>query len=208
MSPVWSATATPGTPGWIHVPNGVNAAETETWIAESIDDLRMLWDDRWRPEFEPVLRKVLEAARETRPEDALLDVLYWPYIRPLVARVAVRAGTSTALSSWADAGFRVDAYDGADIGPGLQCVASREFREGDSTATLVHTHHVFDDGQDSVVVTVEPTMEEVFAHMTPGLHGLIASLEVRRQDGTVFAARAVPGFTRSAADEWEISNDG
>lgn len=114
----------------------------------------------------------------------------------------LRVGRSIPPQDWEQVGFRTTSYDRADLGPGLQCVDTRTLREEDVAVTLVHAHYVFDVGQFSVVVTVGPTLDDVFAHMTARLHGLISDLHVGRSDGTPFAAGRVPGASSSPTDLW------
>lgn len=191
----------------MRVPNGLPGDEAQAWVATAADRLRKGWAQDWDERTDERAKEILAGVVADRSDEVLLDLLFWPSEVPLPARVGVRAGTSVPTESWVEAGFEVSAYEGADIGPGLQCVAQQHVGDEDGVITLVHAQYVFVDGDESVVVTVEPTLLELFGLMLPGLHGIVGSVEVRRQDESAFAARPVPGYSTAAIDTWNDERD-
>lgn len=205
--PQWRVAASATTPGWIEVPHGLTDDAARSWVEATSDDLRAQAGDHWRAEMADPIDDMLASAAVSRPSDALLDVLYWPYFLPAFGRVRVHAGPSIPVADWVAAGFEVDGYDGAAIGPGIQCIEAEELPVGDEKLHLVSAQYVFDDGDAAVVVVVQPTVLRLFAHMVPGLHGLIGSMRVTRDDGTPFRAVPVRGFTHARVDEWPVTGN-
>lgn len=138
----------------------------------------------------------------SEPDDDLLTLRCWSQEISLPAYVRVRAGRSQSIVTWLTAGYQVSSYDGSALGPGVQCVAEQEGIEAGTRLTCIAVHYVFVAGEESVVVTVDPTLLEMFALLFVGLHQLIGTLEVRRPDGTDFRSLPVPGYSVAAADIW------
>lgn len=204
MNRQWTATATPTTPGWTTVPQGLVSHELEAWVGDQHDELRSLWASEWRDEFTSGVRDILTAAAATRSDDVVLDVLCWPFPCPAASRVRVNVGPPSPIESWTEAGFEVDAYHGARMGPGAQCIDTTVLQGTEEQVCFVVAHYLFNDGDRAVQVVVEPTFFEVFARMLPGLHGFIDSLEVRRSGGGPFVAQPVPGLSRVEEEEWKV----
>lgn len=132
----------------------------------------------------------------------LLSVLFWPEELSTPAQVRVQVGPSRPITSWLDAGYRVSGYDGGALGPGVQCVAEQKATVAGNRIVCIAAHYLFVAGEETVVVTVDPTLAEMFALLFVGLHQLIGTLEVARPDGCDFRSHPVPGYSTELADTW------
>lgn len=136
--------------------------------------------------------------------DDLLTLLFEPAATspPMPVQVTVRAGPTPTLATWLDAGYRMSGYEGSELGPGVQCVAEQRGEVGGQPVTVVAAYYLFVAGEESVLVSVDPTLAEVFALAFPGLHQLLGTLGVRRADGSDFRSRPLPGYTTVTTDTW------
>lgn len=205
MDDEWSVTVMPGHPGWIDVPVGLTGGHLDAWVDDAMGRLRQEWASQWHDESAAEVRQLLVSAAVARAPAAVLDLLYWPFPRPFVVRMSVLLGRSTPLSAWRDAGFEVDAFDSAKIGPGVRCIAMGETRD-EARHPLITVHFVFDDGERTLQLTVEPVLLELYAQVWPALLSVVCSVEVDREDGRPFVPRPVSGYTLSDDDRFARTN--
>lgn len=207
MTRRWNATATPTAPGWMVLPAGAGDQELRAWVGAMHDELREQWGDAWQKDQSAGVREILEAAVASR-SGVVLDALCWPFSLPAVARVTVQVGPSTPLTFWSDAGYELDSYNGASLGPGVQCIRTEVLEGGEEPVTISAASYVFDDGDRMVLVELAPTFFQVFAKMLPGLQGLVDSLELVDDRGNRFAAAPIAGFPHGDFEEWEMEVSG
>lgn len=197
----WRAAVRPTSPGWIRVPSHLSAKKVDVWAEKTLALLHEQWGEEWRAEDDHESVELLRAAAHGRAEDKALDMLYWPFARPIVVRLNVRVYPTIPLTSWLDEGFEIDAFDTAEMGPAVRCLAQAGAEVGGKQATLVTSHFVFDDGTHQVQVEVEPTLIEMYSQVAFELVSLVAGLKVQNVGtGEPFVPRPVPGYTLADVD--------
>lgn len=207
MTEGWIARARPTSPGWIRVPAGLSGAAVDAWVAESLSGLQEQWGPEWRDEDTDQSAELLRRAVLERTEDKVLDLLFWPFARPVVVRVNVRVYPSIPLASWIDEGFEIDGFDSADMGPAVRCITQADVEVDGQQKRLITAHFVFDDGSFQVQVEVEPTFVELYAHVAFELVNLVAGLEVSTREGDRFVPRPAPGYTLADVDTFTSVDD-
>lgn len=210
MEAKWLAEGVLPQSGWTRVP-GEGIGEPEKWFQSEITRIRSWWgEEAWGPGVEAAIRDALTDAVAKASELGTLSVmLHWPLDIPVPSRVRIvlAAGAPLDASGWRDAGFDVDEYPGAALGPGLKCVALREETINGADLQLFTAVYAFGDESGSVLVIAEAGSQEVFQLTMAGLPVLLSTLRVTEPNGKQFAADPVPTVTRKPTDEWEsISN--
>jgi hypothetical protein len=122
--------------------------------------------------------------------------------------VVLAAGGPLDQGIWKQAGFEVDEYPGARIGPALKCIASRdEASAGRRSLHLSTAAFVFAASDAGVMVVVEAGSREIFELTLARMPLILSTLAIYGPDGMEFKSDPVPGVTRNLSDEWEnISN--
>lgn len=203
----WRAAVRPTSPGWIRVPSGLDGQHTESWAEETLADLHRQWGDQWRPQDDQESLHLLRRAAQDRGRDKVLDLLYWPFARPVLVRTNVRIHPSIPLTSWLEEGFEIDGFDHAAMGPAVRCIAQADTEVLGEQKQLITAHFVFDDGDLQVQVEVEPTFIELYSHVSFEVVNLVAGLDVRRGDGEPFVPRPAAGYTQAPIDTFTATDD-
>ena len=204
----WHVATDIATPGWVEVPPpGDNSSQT--WPDVAIAEVEEFWQGETGPEIRAEIGRILAAAQQMRAPQEALSLLYWPVQVPAAVGVHVRVLPTVSLARWTEADFDVIRYDGALIGSGAQCVQSAEVAMdgGNGSMPFVSASWVFNQGPDSVVVSVDPVPADWFMHMLGGLQSLLQTLELRRPDGTLFVGEPFDGLARTDIEEWAPLDD-
>lgn len=196
------------TPGWLQVPGDLPEVNAAAWGDAAFDGLIELWDVEVDADLQDQLREMLRASLSLRGDgDFVFEV--WPWRAPVRSRVRVSCLRSEGMPDWGELGFTVVPTDSAGLGPGMLATRSESVEIEDGQATMFESWAVFDDGELSVVVQVDPCPQEVYMSIFAGLQGLIDSTVVEFTDGTSFAGRPAPLFVDDRADEWpDAGEDG
>ena len=210
MDAEWLAEGVLPQSGWTRVP-GEGIGEPEEWFQSETARIRSWWgEEAWGPGVEASVRDALTDAVAKAAELGTLSVmLHWPLDVPVPSRVRIllAAGAPLDPSGWREAGFEVDEYPGAGLGPGLKCVAVRKETINGEVLQLFTAVYAFSDESGSVLIIVEAGAQEVFQMTMAGIPVLLSSLQVTGPTGKKFAGNPVPSVTRKPTDEWEsISN--
>lgn len=186
-------TAQSANPGWLLVP----ADADERWIDETAAALRVEKDGPHADE--PLLRLLLNAAREHRRDEDALFFQLWPTAAPVCVFVhaAVGAVDPATLPGAPDA----LPYEAAGLGPGIMVPFTQRVAETD----IWGVEYVFHDGRQGVSVHVEATLPEILAPLMPAIHELVQSLRLTGDDGREFAAMP-PALAENGADgSWTVA---
>lgn len=210
MEAEWLAEGVLPQSGWTRVPSE-GIGDPEEWFHSETARIRSWWgEEAWGPGVEASIRDALvDAVAKAVEPGTLSAMLHWPLDVPVPSRVRIllAAGSPLDASGWREAGFDVDEYPGAGLGPGLKCVALREETINGEDLQLFTAVYAFSDESGSVLVIAEAGSREVFQMTMAGLPVLLSSLQVTGPNGKRFAADPVPTVTRKPTDEWEsISN--
>lgn len=205
---LWSASVSPSTAGWFTIPPALDHAEVEAWVAASVAALHERFGEEWHVEDDQSCRELLRTAALDRAPDKVLDLIFWPTVGPVAVRLNVRVYPSTPVSEWLDAGFEVDAFDHAALGPGVRCIAEGEAEIAGARHRLITTQFVFDDATHQVQVEIEPTLLELYSLAAVDIVDVVCRLEVARPDEEPFRSRPVPGYTLEDVDTFSGILDG
>lgn len=203
----WRASVHPSSPGWLEVPRGLNDGDADQWVEESLIALQSQWGGQWRPEDDQPSRQLLRNAALDRTDDKVLDLVYWPFARPVFVRVTVGLHPAIPLSSWLDEGFELDGFDNAELGPAVRCISEADTEVSGKTKRIITVHFVFDDGDRQVQVVVEPTFIELYSQVAFEVVDLVGGLQVTRGDGHPFTPRPAPGYTLAEVDTFSHTDD-
>lgn len=203
----WQIAAEVVTPGWVEVPPG-GSEGGDSWIEAAIAEVEGFWQGQWDPAVRSEVEQILSEAGAGRAPEEALSLLYWPVKVPVAIGVRLRVLPTVPLELWRDAGFDIVRYDAALIGSGAQCTQTAEIADAAGEPMQVVTASwLFTQGDDSVVVSVDPAPAELFMHMIGGLEGLLQSVALTRSDGSAFSGQPVDGLARTDTDEWELLDD-
>lgn len=210
MEAEWLAEGVLPQSDWTRVPRE-RTGEPEEWFQSEIARIRSWWgEEAWGPGVETAVREALTDAVAKAVEQGTLSVmLHWPLDVPVPTRVRIvlAAGAPLDVAGWREAGFDVDEYPGAGLGPGLKCVAVREETINGEKLQLFTAVYSFSAASGSVLVIAEAGSREIFQMTMAGLPVLLSTLQVTEPNGQRFAADPVSTVTRKPTDEWEsISN--
>ena len=198
----WRMSASTIAPGWLGMPALDGDDDAQDWVAARTDGLRTAFGGRWTPELEQVVPALLTAGLDRRSADDLLSWQVWPGAMPVFATVHARIVASAAIPDWRSSGASVAPFESATLGPGGQVSGTASLDDVRPGTTAAFVIHAFDDGESTVVVSVEPTLAEVLALSMTGLAGLIDRIEVERPDGSAF--RSTPPAVFVADGGWPI----
>lgn len=189
--------------GWTLIPS-TDLVDVQQWVDEECDRVRQWWDGVWGPGAERDVRAVLGQSVAPVETGTLCTWAHWPLPVPVTSRVRVMlaAGPTAGVEEWEEAGFDVDEYPGAALGPGLKCLASRDENVDGETLHLSTAVYAFAARDAGVLVIVESGARMAFELTLAGLPIILATLKVVRPDGKEFVAEPVLGLTRDQGDEW------
>lgn len=191
--------------GWTLVPG--NESNSGAWVEGEFERIVSWWDDNARGELaEQALRDTLnESLSVAREPGTLTTLLHWPLPLPVPSRVRVVPATGGPVDPriWVEAGFDVDEYPGARMGPALKCIASRDEVSEGRSLHLSTAAFVFSASDLGLVVVIESGSREIFQFTLSRVPLLLSTLSVYRPDGLEFKSDPVSGITRNLNDEWE-----
>lgn len=197
-------------PGWVFVPEGLTAQEQATWTDEItgalLDALDTTgWDGQDISEAD--VRQVLAAALEERassPSLAMFQV--WPLPAAAAVMCHISVHPSDDLPDWTTLeDVVVHAVAAPHIGPGLQCtVRVRERGAGGEEFELVSVHQIFDDGDLTLVLSLDEAPALLMAPALPGLLALAGVVRMHRGDGTPFVSVAPPSIPDESP--WQLED--
>ena len=113
----------------------------------------------------------------------------FPMLTVLKALIVDRGLVPPETDSDATSVRRVES---AGLGPGIQMVWNEHHPEQNLTVSM--QVYVFADDDHAVLINVEPIHVMGAVAMTPGLSGFIDSMNVKRDDGSVFQGKASSYF--------------
>lgn len=197
-------------PGWFQLPTDLDDAGRAAWTDACAAEVHTLLasDD---PEVEVVgdddVRRLLAAAlelRATSPSLAIFQV--WPVSLPATVQCHVNILASADLPDWSTVGDAVVLFpiEAEHIGPGLQLAVRRTVVDEGETVELMSLHYVFDDGDATLMLSLEESLPPLIGAALPGLVGLKDTLRMVREDGTPFVSRAPEGV--EPADIWPMAD--
>lgn len=206
MEMAWRAEGSYPTQGWTLVPE--HESGLGDWVESETERVRAWWgDDAPGGESGEALRDMLQGSYlAVREPGTLTTMLHWPLPLPVPSRVRVvlAKGGPVDRGIWEQAGFEVDEYPGARIGPALKCVASRdEDSAGRRSLHLSTAAFVFASSDAGAMVVVEAGSREVFQLTLSRMPVILSTLTIYGPDGKEFQSDPVPGVSRDISDEWE-----
>ena len=186
---------------WMALPRGLPADERPAWVAAAGARLRTA-TAHWPADVAELVPAVVERALELRGDDGLV-LQYWPATVPaaVLVRIAVlpspgRSAIAAELRSAATS--HVERFDGARLGPGVEWVHA-DVLPGAGDESLIGTQYCFADDHELVLVTFEPTLPAVFAHVVDAVRAMVRGI-VRVRDGGDWHARPLAGDVGVRAD--------
>lgn len=206
MEKEWRAEGDYPAQNWTLIPDNVDGAGD--WVDREAERIRGWWDDTvWESRAVPALRDTLnDSVMAVREPGTLTTMLHWPLPLPVPSRVRVMLATGGTVEHrvWEQAGFAVDEYPGARMGPGLKCIASRDEVVDGRDLHLSTAAFVFGASTAGVVLVVESGSREVFEFTLSRIPVILSTLRVYGPDGLELKSNPVAGVSRNLKDEWEI----
>ncbi|UFU07089.1 hypothetical protein [Ruania halotolerans] len=196
-------------PGWFYVPAGMSATEESAWLAACLDELPTaigtagLDGAELGPEdVLPILREALEV-RSTSPSHGIFQV--WPTRAPAAVTCHITILARADAPRWTELDAVVHAIEAPHIGPGLQCsIRGTVDRDGVSIETA-SVHLVFDDGETTLMLSINESVAALVALALPGLVALMESIRLVGPEGASFRSRAPSGIVEDPP--WQIEED-
>lgn len=208
MERAWRADGVYPADNWSEVPT-TSGQMGEEWVATECARISAELGDRWTADVQREFRRLMTNALESaNGPGTLITMLHWPAEIPLISRVRVvlADGAPFDPKAWESAGFDVSEYPGAEMGPGVVCLASREVGVGDNGLQLHTAAYAFSSGTDGIAVIVESGSKEVFELTVAFMPVILGSLRITQPDGSHFEAKPILGITRDSVDEWKVAN--
>lgn len=185
-----------------------DSTDQDSWVRDECARLAPRWDDPSTAQavVEDTLNSVFPLAAGA---GTLATLVHWPLSVPVSSRVrvVVAGGEPYAPEEWRQAGFDIDEYPGAELGPGLKCLATRDEEVHRVLYHLSTAVYAFSAASGSVLVIVESSERRVFEMTVAQMPLILSNLRVTQPNGAPFVSDPVPGITRSEADEWELSSN-
>lgn len=197
-------------PGWIYIPSDMTPEEREAWIAGSAHSIADIVGDKGFDgediSFADV-QPLLEAALEMRDEaDSSFMFQIWPVYGPASVVCYITVLPSADLPDWTEISDVVHTVDAPHIGPGLQCSTRRNVVADDGTELeLSSVHLVFDNGDATLLVSVDEAIAELVACALPGLTILKEVLAMKRDDGVPFQSVSPSGVLQGSP--WRLEDE-
>ena len=138
---------------------------------------------------------------------AMLQV--WPPLAGHTAMCHVNLLPSEGMPSWTEMEDAVvQPTDSPHLGPGLEVITSRKLTLDDGEVVdLTGVHFVFDDGELTVMVSLDETLTTLISIALPALVALIHNLRVvNAAEDTVFEAVAPAGLLVEGPWDFETSS--
>ncbi|GGI48218.1 hypothetical protein BCL57_002717 [Agromyces flavus] len=186
---------------WTALPRCRTADERRAWVAAA--DARLTTaTGHWPADVIELVPAVVGRALELRGDDGVV-LQFWPATIPAAVLVRIAVLPSPGLAAIADElraapTSHVERFDGARLGPGVEWVQS-DVLPGADDESLIGTQYCFADDDDLVLVTLEPTLPTVFAHVVDEVRAMMRGIARVRDDGD-WHARPLPGDVGVRAD--------
>lgn len=188
-------------PGWLMVPDDVDAARAEGWPARVAEQLKELWGEQGQEHASADVERMLEGSLDVRDDDDFVFEV-WPFTGPIRARVRVRIVAGIDLPDWREIGYDIMPYESQTMGQGYIATDSADVQVDDEQVTMFRSAVVFDDGELTVVISVEPAPQFMYMKTLVGLQGLADSLAIAFSDGSTFRAVSPTAFVHDPEAEW------
>lgn len=197
-------------PGWIYVPDQMTPDQREGWIAGSAHSVAEIVGDKGFDGEDITfadVRPLMEAALEMRDEaDSVAMFQVWPARGPASVVCYVTVLPSSGLPDWFEISDVVHSVEAAQIGPGLQCMTRREVIAEDGTPLEVSSVHlVFDNGDVTMMLSIDEAIAELVTLALPGLLILKEIIAMQSSDGVPFRSLPPSGITEDAP--WRLEDE-
>lgn len=196
-------------PGWRFLPTDLNEADQLQWLAESVADLEGSpgWDEEVVT-ADGARELLLEALEQRAGSESLAMLQVWPPLAGQTAMCHVNIVASEAMPSWTDMEDAVvHPADSPYLGPGVEVITNRKVTlEGVDDVDVTGVHLIFDNGEITVMLSLDETLTALISITLPALVALMQNLRVlNTADGTTFQAIAPPGLLVEAPWDFETS---
>jgi len=178
--------------GWVFVPTGIEPQDHERWIRETASKLgEVVGNEGFEGEtvtFEdvrPILQNALDE-RERAHSVAMFQV--WPVQGPAAVYCHVSILSNDGLPDWTEIGAVVHSIEAPHIGPGLQVATRRTIEVEGDPVELASVNLVFDNGEVTLLLTIDESLAPLVAYALPGLLLLMESIRLVRADGVPFVS--------------------
>ncbi|NHI16031.1 hypothetical protein [Microbacterium excoecariae] len=194
-------------PGWLMIPDDLDAAERAAWPGEVAARILEAWSGTDTTASAEVLEHMLHASLEVRgADDFVFEV--WPFAAAIRSRVRMNRVAVDEIPAWEDLGYTVMPYESLSMGDGYIATGSSAAALGDESTTMFRSAVVFADAEMAVVVFVEPTPEALYLSTLVGLQGVVDSIEIDFADGSRFRATPPARFVTDRDAEWPDGAEG
>ncbi len=196
-------------PGWRFLPADLDAADREQWLTESVADLEGSpgWDEEVVT-AEGARELLLDALDQRTASESLAMLQVWPPLAGQTAMCHINILPSEAMPSWTDLDDAVvQPTDSPHLGHGVEVITNRKVTlEGVDDVDVTGVHFIFDNGEITVMVSLDETLTALISITLPALVALMHNLRVVNQaDGTTFQAVAPQGLLVDAPWDFETS---
>lgn len=185
-------------PGWLLLPDGLDAADQETWVAEGTRLLSpIIGTDRGDgvETTEADVREVLVGGLvKRRNSDSYLIYQVWPVAGPFAVYCHVNVVDSEALPDWQAIDGTVHPAEGRHVGPGLQWATHQRVEHEGDNVDLTSVHFVFDDGDVALQLSLEESVAQLIAKTVFAFTTLKDAVRLKRADGSTFTAATPTGI--------------
>lgn len=181
-------------PGWIFLPEDLDQSGRELWLTEASDVLSDAIGASYSENPKTVetdVRSMLEIGLEARADSAsYLMYQVWPLLAPATVICHVNVVASEDLPDWKSLDGVVHSADARYVGPGLQFSTRREIDTPDGRVELNSVHLAYDAGDVALLLTLEESLAPLVSRALVGFTLLKDALQLRKEDGTLFASIA------------------
>lgn len=196
-------------PGWRFLPPDLDAADQQQWVSESVADLAGTpgWDQEVVT-AEGARALLLEALSQRGESESLAMMQVWPPLAGQTAMCHVNILSSEAMPSWTDLDDAVvHPTDSPHLGSGLHVITSRTGTlEGVEGVEVTGVHFIFDDGEITVMLSLDETVTALISIVLPALVALMHNLRVvNSADGTVFKGIVPQGLLVESPWDFETT---
>lgn len=192
-------------PGWVLVPAGLSGKEREAWRVGLVEEITGTPGWNGEPVTADEARDIVAtglALRESSDALAMFQVL--PAVGGETVNCFINVLPSAELLDWRDFGL-VQAAEAAHIGPGLQCSTRRTIEAEGNLIEVAGVHLVFDDGDTSLVFSLDETLAPLISSALLGFLALVQHVGMVGEDGRRFASLPPAGVPPE--DVWPLQED-
>ncbi|QOR71293.1 hypothetical protein IM660_03030 [Ruania alkalisoli] len=196
-------------PGWFYVPGNMSSSEQREWLAACLEALPTAIGTRGYDGNEigpddvlPSLREALEI-RSTSPSHGIFQV--WPTRGPGSVFCHVTILDTAVAPRWSELDAVCHSIDAPHIGPGLQCSIEGVVERDGTRMDTASVHLVFDDGETTLMLSINESFAPLVAYALPGLVALMESVRMVDAGGRQFRSIAPSGLLEEAP--WNVEDD-